>query len=208
MIGKWEEISVELFKEIFNFYLNHEGSSVDKVIEIQNIQCIGQDNETRIFLGSKMNPLDWKEDNKLVVELYDKMKKHGLGEKVLDDISILNVCYFQQGAPLISPIGATSENINLFLMTCFGNKEELDDNPLFSLIKDINETVVWYRRGSDGKINYVTTRPKISDSDKLVRIRVMDYKDWEKIISEGTRSGYFPDKYKKDDIKAEDINRG
>ena len=211
MINDWAEIDVELFKEIFNTYLNHGGNTTEKVIEIQNISSIclgaGPRDECRIFIGAGLDPLEWKEDNEMVYKMYKSFLDAGLGDKMKNDLSILNVCYFQDGSPMISPIGATKNNIDLFLDTCFGNKEDIQKNPLYKTIKDLDQTVIWYRRRKDGKINYVTSRPNISDKEKLIRIRAMDLDDWKTMMLEGTTVGRFPEKYKVNDIKQDDIIR-
>ena len=211
MIEPWVELDVELFKEIFYAYLNHEGNSAKKVIEIQNISNISlgasPSEETRIFLGAGLDPFEWREDNEMVCLMYEKFVEAGMGDKMKDDLSILNICYFQEGSPLISPIGATKNNTELFLDTCFGDMEDIEKNPLYSTIKDLDQTVVWYKRNKKGKIDYVTTRPKVSDRDKLVRIRAMDLEDWKHMMLEGTTIGRFPNKYKTDDIKKKDIIR-
>jgi hypothetical protein len=211
MINEWAEVDVELFKEIFNTYLNHEGSTAEKVIEIQNISSIilgaNSRDECRIFIGAGLDPLEWKEDNRAVYEMYKRFLDIGLEDKIKNDLSILNICYFQDGSPMISPIGASKSNIDLFLDTCFGNKDDIKKNPLYLAIKDLDQTVVWYRRRSDGKINYVSSRPNIPDRDKLVRIRTMDLSDWKKMMLEGSTVGRFPEKYRADDIKKDDIFR-
>lgn len=213
MIQEWVELDVELFKTIFYTYLNHEGNSEGKVIEIQYIPNIWEaeksEDEVRIFLGSGLDPFEFQEANSAVCEMYERMcerfSKMGLEEEIKNDLKKLNVCYFQEGIPLISPIGATDTNIKLFLDTCFGDDEAISDNELYQTLRKLDKMVVWFVRNEDGKIVYDSSRKAVPDSKKLVRIRAIDLDDWKKMIYEGITLRCFPDRYKKGDVKREDI---
>lgn len=211
MIQDWVEIDVELFKTIFYTYLNHEGNSEGKVIEIQYIPNIWEatksEDEVRMFLGSGIDPFEFKDANEMVCKMYEKFMKMGMTD-VKDDLKKLNICYFQEGLPLISPIGATPTNIQLFLDTCFGDDKDIADNKMYKTLRSLDKMVVWYIRNAAGKIVYDNSRRSVPDNKKMVRIRAIDLDDWKKMIYEGITLRCFPDRYKKGDVKREDIVYG
>jgi len=209
MIKDWVEIDVELFKTIFNSYLNHSGDSVDKVIEIQYIpniwEAANEKDEVRMFIGSGLDPFEFESSSSPIRKIYEKFSEMGMGKEIREDLKKLNLCYFQEGRPLISPIGATPTGSELFWNTCFGDDEAISDSEFYQTLRSLDKMVVWYVRGRNGKIIYDSTRKAIPDSKKLVRIRAIDLDDWKKMIYEGITLGCFPDRYKKGDIKKEDI---
>lgn len=210
MIGEWTEINLELFKEIFNAYLDHSGTTTSKVVEIQNISQIvlgiKPSEETRIFFGAGVDPFDWKEDNELVCRLYDQMIEAGYGDKMKNDLSILNICHFQEGSPMISPLGPTKANIDLFFKTSFGSESDIEDDPKFDVISDMPTAVLWYEKTKDGGIYYDMSRKKdLPDSSRYVRIRAIDLEDWKDMMLEGTTLCRFPEKYKKGDLSKDSI---
>ena len=211
MIKDWVEIDVELFKTIFYSYLHHEGNSVGKVIEIQYIPNIWEasrsEDEVRMFLGSGIDPFEFKDANEMVCEMYEKLMVMGATE-VKEDLKKLNICYFQEGIPLISPIGATDTNVDIFLNTCFGNDEDIVDSDMYKTFRSLDKMIVWFVRNSAGKIVYDTSRKTVPDNKKLVRVRSIDLDDWKKMIYEGITLHCFPDRYKKGDVKKEDILYG
>lgn len=209
MIKEWVEIDVELFKTIFNSYLNHEGDSTDKVIEIQYIPNIWEAQspaeEVRMFLGSGIDPFEFRDANSVICKMYERFVKEGLINEIEEDLKKLNICYFQEGQPLISPIGATDTNIRLFMDTCFGDEDDIKDNEMYKTLRKLDKMVLWYVRNKNGKIVYDSSRKSVPDSKKTVRIRSIDLSDWKKMILEGVTLGRFPEKYKKDDVDKEDI---
>ena len=211
MIKDWVEIDVELFKTIFYSYLHHEGNSVGKVIEIQYIPNIWEasrsEEEVRMFLGSGIDPFEFKDANETVCKMYENLMVMGVTE-VKEDLKKLNICYFQEGIPLISPIGATDINVDIFLNTCFGNDEDIVDSDMYKTFRSLDKMIVWFVRNSAGKIVYDTSRKTVPDNKKLVRIRSIDLDDWKKMIYEGITLRCFPDRYKKGDVKKEDILYG
>ena len=140
-----------------------------------------------------------------VIPVMSLRLKMGLEEEIKNDLKKLNVCYFQEGIPLISPIGATDTNIKLFLDTCFGDDEAISNNELYQTLRKLDKMIVWFVRNKDGKGVYDSSRKAVPDSKKLVRIRAIDLDDWKKMIFEGMTIGAFPSKYKKGDVKREDI---
>ena len=217
MIQEWREIDLDLFRQIFSAYLNHQGDTEGKVLEIQNISGIYFEDFTdedgsccRIFLGAGMNPLEFREFNELVAETYDKFGDLDpeFQNKIEEDLKILNVCYFQSGQPLISPIGATKKTIDIFFLTCFGGMSEIAKFKEVPLEK-FEHSILWYSKDSEGNVKYNNLREDdISDLDKLIRVRVMDLSDWKKMVYEGITLQCFPDRYKTEDLHKEDIRWG
>lgn len=210
MINQWSEVDLELFYEIFDFYKNHKGSSEDKVIEIQNIsgKYFDEVPYTRIFLGAKINPLDYRESNPGICSVYDTFKD-SLGKRELDEeFRVLNLCFYcAAGGPLITPFGPTAKNIDTFFATSFGDTDAVKRT---SMKKSMyNRLILWYTKDKDGKIVYDMSRAPITvpDSQRLVRIRTMDFSDWKKMIDESTRCAKFPDYFEKDDISSESFGK-
>lgn len=211
MINPWVEVSVGLFRDIFKAYLGHSGDTEGKVIEIQNLASIYfHDDRTcsaRIFLGAGMDPFEFGRSNEALCDLKEAFERMGMGEKFMNDLKVLNICYFCDGEALISPVGATKTNTDMFFITCFGDSSDMDRVPsLRDSISDTSKMVVWFKRDSDGKYIYDSSRkPGTDDEAKQVRIRVMDLEDWKTMMLEGETLRRFPEKYKKDDIKKDEI---
>ena len=206
MITQWSEVDLELFYDIFDFYKNHGGSSEDRVIEIQNIsgKYFNEVPYTRIFLGAKINPLDYRESNEGICAVFDTFKDKIGGKELEREFSVFNLCFYcVAGGPLITPFGPTEKNIDTFFATSFG---DLKDVKRTSVKKSMyNRLILWYTRDKDGKIVYDMSRAPITipDSQRLIRIRVMDFKDWKNMIDESRRYAKFPDEFEKDDISRE-----
>ena len=211
MINQWNEIDLEMFYELFDFYRNHKGTSENKVIEIQNLS--GKYYEeipyTRIFIGSKINPLDYREWNSGICAVYDTFKDT-LGKDELDEeFRVLNLCFFAESAgPMITPFGPTPKNIDTFFATSFGDSEKMQ-NTSMERKGGYSRLILWYTRDKDGKIVYDMSRKKttLPDTKRYIRVRTMDFSDWKLAIEDSIIHARVPDYFSKDDITKEDFGK-
>lgn len=214
MIQNWVEISVDLFREIFDSYISHKGNSADKVIEIQNPAEIYYGTNSRTFIGAGIDPFEFRTYNELMCQACESLE-HGhpdKAESLREDINILNSCDIPKyiSGPLISPIGATPENIKLWWVVHFGSISDMEAlSSLKDKIDDFKVGVCWYFRDENGKIVYDMRRKNTATNEKdmLIRIRSIDLADWKKMIYETISINEFPAEYMKEDIKKEDFSK-
>ncbi len=207
MIQNWVEVEVELFREIFDSFLNHSGDTTGKVIEIQSPASIwykGRDDmQARIFLGSGINPLEYRKWNEAICSVYEHLTDlFGEETSLKDDYGRLNLCMFGH-APFITTVGSCEDTVKMFWETSFASEDEFSERNK-KLIK-LDQLVMWYYKKGD-KIYYDMRRLPRKDVDHLVRIRVMDLDDWKKIVSDAiVNGGEFSKDFTKDDIKKSDM---
>ena len=205
MIHPWTEIDIEFFKEIFEHYKNHQGESEDKVIEIQNLSGIHYNEvpTVRVFIGAKINPLDYRDWNSGICSVFDNFSGIIGDDYTKEEFSTLNMCFFSTG-PLITPFGHGNKNSDTFMITAFGNMDELKKTVIPA---PSDRLVMWYRKEPDGTIVYDMTRQPtdLPDTKRFIRIRMMDFSDWKKIIDGAIKHAKFPDDFTKDDLKKEDF---
>ena len=211
MINQWNEIDLEMFYELFDLYKNHYGTSENKVIEIQNLSGKYYDEVpyTRIFLGSRINPLDYREWNSGICAVYDTFKDALGKEEIEEEFRVLNLCFFAESAgPMITPFGPTPKNIDTFFATSFGDSEKIKNTPR-ERKGGYSRLILWYTRDKNGKIVYDMSRKKIvvPDDKRYIRIRTMDFLDWTLAIKESIVHARVPDYFTKDDIKKEDFGK-
>lgn len=209
MINQWNDIDLEMFKELFDFYRNHGGGSKDKVIEIQSLsgQYYEEDPCTRIFLGSKINPFDYRKWNESICTVFESFKDT---IDIEDDLEMLNLCFFapRRGyGPLITPLGATEKNVYNFWAASFGDMSEVENSSLKNGI--YSRLILWFTKDANGKIVYDMSRKptKFSLTERLVRVRIMDFSDWKKMVSEALESDRIPEYFSSSDIKKEDFGK-
>ena len=212
MISQWSEVDLEMFYEIFNFYKEHRGHSEDKIIEIQNLS--GKYYEevpyTRIFLGSKINPLDYREWNTGICAVYDTFKDQIGVDQIEKEFSTFNLCFVAEGmGPMITPFGPTDKNIKTFFATSFGDMAEINDSPISKKDGLFSRLILWFTRDKNGKIIYDMSRKQNStpDTKRLVRIRTMDFSDWKKVVDSSIIYAKIPDDFAKDDVRKEDFGK-
>ena len=74
MIKNWNEIDMEMFKEILDSYWNKEDWTLDKVLEIQYLdKILDNKSSTRVYLGNGININEWKDFNKSTLDLMDML---------------------------------------------------------------------------------------------------------------------------------------
>lgn len=212
MVSQWSEIDLEMFYEIFDFYKDHKGHSKDKVIEIQNLS--GKYYEevpyTRIFLGSKINPLDYREWNGGICSVFDTFKETLGVEEIENEFSILNLCYVADGmGPLITPFGPAKKNIETFFATSFGDMNDVNNTSITKKDGMHARLILWFTKDKSGKIVYDMSRKKttLPNTKRFVRIRTMDFSDWKQIVEFSIAHAKMPDEFVKDDIKKEDFGK-
>lgn len=205
MIHQWTEIDIGFFKEIFEFYKNHQGDSENKVIEIQNLSGIhyGEVPTVRIFFGAKINPLDYREWNSGICSVFDSFSGVIGSDYVRDEYQALNLCFFSDG-PMITPFGHGNKNAETFMITAFGNMDELKKTIIHP---PSDRLVMWYWKDKNGTIVYdMTRRPtNLSDEERFIRIRTMDFSDWKKTADSAIKHAKFPDSFTQNDLKKEDF---
>lgn len=202
MINKWTELDLELFYEVLRKYLNHVGDSDNKVIEIQNMSDVWYDPfiKTRLFLGAKINPLDWEDWNERLVTAI-----RGFGESTFRSYCDLLFCCLGY-APIMSPLPKTGKTLDMFLATSFGDEAATRD---FWKGQENEKLVLWYSRDEDGGIIYDMSRNPITlpDTKRFIRIRTMDYSDWKDMVEKTIKTTKQPEELTKDDLKKEEIKK-
>ncbi len=210
---EWNEVDIELFKEIFSMYWSHSGDMDNKVIEIQNLNSIYDGNsDIRIFLGAGIKIKDYKPWNIAsyqIINMMSSIMKDLPGFKNLDDCE-LSMCMLEKG-PRIIPLGAVGDHFNLILSACFGEKIEENSavaKALGGTVSPLDMLSLWFYKDASGK--YI--KSKSSDSQalqgitKLLRIRTFDLDEWKRIVSDYTKNQYkLPESLYKDDVKKENI---
>lgn len=212
MIQNWVEISVDLFREIFESYVSHRGNSTEKVIEIQNPAEIYFGTNARTFIGAGLDPFEFRSFNEVMCKTCEMLEKGGdLGDSasLREDIKILNSCDIPKyiAGPLISPVGATPENLKLWWTIHFGSLSDMEKiSTVKDKIDDFKAGISWYFRNKNGKIVYDMRRENnIDEKDMLIRIRSIDLADWKKMVYETISINEFPAEYMKEDMKKEDF---
>lgn len=204
MISPWTEVDLDLFYEVLRKYLNHVKNSDDKVIEIQNPSDSYFDPpiKTRIFLGAKINPFDWPDWNERLIGVINEMGLDFFKSKC--DLLFCSLGY--GGGPMMSPIPKSGRTLEMFLATSFGDKNSVE-----SFWKGqshlASSLVFWYSRNSEGKIVLDVSRNTITlpDTQRYIRIRIIDYPDWKKLVDDTVRATIPPEEITKDDLKPEDF---
>lgn len=206
MIQNWVEIDVGLFREIFESFLNHQGDTQDKIIELQSPAAIWYNSidnvaGTRIFIGSGIDPMDYRKWNEPICKIYENFSEM-FGDEVKADYKKLNLCMFGR-APYITTMGSCEETIKMFWETSFASRDEFSERN--KNLANLDQLVMWYYRKGK-KIYYDMRRIPRKDVEHLIRIRVMDLRDWKNEVALAlANDGAFRDSFIKDDIKKSDM---
>ena len=203
MISEWKEVDLDLFYEVLRKYLNHIGDSDDKVIEIQNLADAYYDPpiKTRVFLGAKIDPFDWPDWNDRLIGIIKE-----LGVEYFKSKCDLIFCSLAFGGPMMSPLPRSGKTLEMFLSTSFG-----DEDSIRELWKGQTQStgmlIFWYSRNSEGKIVFDMSRKPITipDTERYVRMRIIDFPEWKRLVNETVRSTQHPEELTKDDLKPEDF---
>lgn len=200
MIYKWNEIDLEMFLEVFDSFWNWEDWSKDLVLEVQNIPAIISNcPDSRIYFSRKINISDFKDDNKNVLGFLNSAKK--LLEDNNNELSNFNLsmCILDNKQVRIVPASEGSYDV---IKTCFGYCSSKDSS-LLSFVAELMS--LWYIK-KDG-VKYIDmskgAAENYKNSQKLIRMRTMDFKDWLNIIKEYKATGNI--KGTDEDFKISDI---
>lgn len=204
MVYKWNEISIEMFKEIFTSFWKGEDVSKGKVLEIQNLPAIKSECEDiRIYFGGDIKLYDWKEYNKVHIMLLENMtERMGIPLSEIIGEEKFSMCMLNETKPKITPLGLP-DHFDLIWSTCFGGK--IKDNVKQFVKIPLN---LWYIKDKNGTKTCDVSEdagPRYSDTEKYVRIRSIDFEDWKEMISKHAE-GLGELKWMEDDIVADDIN--
>lgn len=201
MINEWANIDLDLFREVLQKYLCHIGDSDNKVIEIQNLFDIYFEvsQPTRIFIGAKLDPYDWPDWNTKLINIIEDVGK----DNFYKNCDLLFCSVSGQG-PLLSPLPRSGKTFNIFWSTAFGDEESIAGAWKG---KNAARLVLWYAKDKSGKIIYDITRAKtaLSDTERFVRIRIMDYYECRNIINRIIKTTRIPEEFSKEDLKKSDF---
>jgi hypothetical protein len=192
MVTKWMEISSEIFIKTFNKFWNNEKNN--KVMEIQNIQAISENNpDVRMFIGpsSKIKIEDypyWNKSAMVISNVLDKLRTEKQSSKI-------SMCMLEEGGPRIIPFGAADTHYELILNSFFGETTRTN-------LKVMN---FWYYK-KDNKLFFTyNQKPENDKTERYFRVRIFDFEDWEKEVEYYIEQGKFDDNFMKDDITQDDI---
>lgn len=216
----WNEIDIDLFKDVFKAYFNHEGNLDDKVLEVQNLNSIYHDSpDVRVFFGSGIEIKDYVKWNTNALAISDALE-HVFGSfpnfRRLEDCEI-SMCIFEQG-PIIIPIGSSPGHDNIILASYFGIEFPIDDNnaKVANIIKSIekerrNKSMYLYyyycNNGIDKKYYISSSKDNLGDEFiKKVRVRTMTLNEWKQLTKNYITSNYkLPDEIFKGDVDKDSI---
>ena len=189
MIKNWQEIDMEMFKEIFNAYWNGESWTLDKVLEFQYLDKIYNDqNSVRVYFGNGININEWKEFNKDTLELMNALSNKFLSKTVKDILSktTLSMCVLEDG-PRITPLDSSIKaHYDMMWSTTFGHKSAYPE-----VVKNItNPIILWYcKEGNYYNLGSIDLH-NIQEKDKFVRLRAISLNTWKDMIYNYVESGF------------------
>ena len=198
-INKWNEIDLDMFKDVFNMYWKKDLGTENKVLELQNLIAIREHcPEIRVYFGAKIRMEDFREFNKGSLEFIDIMREKFGSTFMMPSISM----WIVTAGPRITPLGENRSHYDLIWSSCFGEKS---DSEFINLIP--NPIILWFSKTKDG--NYETgdyANKNVPGSEKFVRLRGWDYEDWKKMMDTYCSNGLkLEDLYVEDDINKEKI---
>ena len=197
MIYKWNEISMEMFKDIFDAYWRGDDWSKDKVLEIQNLSAIKDGiPDIRIYFGKGIDIYDWVEWNKSAIEIIKKMDSI-MPVNILISHKKLSMCLLIDRSPKITPLGSVDVHYNLIWNMCFGANYDINlDFDIFS-----NQSLnLWYTKNGDLYEVHTENNTNIPDESKFIRVRSIDLKDWNDMIRSYTNTKDYNNLSIKEDI--------
>ena len=199
MIYKWNEISMEMFKDIFDAYWRGDDWSKDKVLEIQNLSAIKDGiPDIRIYFGKGIDIYDWAEWNKSAIEIIKKMDSI-MPINVLISHKKLSMCLLIDQSPKITPLGSVDVHYNLIWNMCFG--ANYDINLDFDFDISSNQSLnLWYTKNGDLYEVHTENNTNIPDESKFIRVRSIDLKDWNDMIRSYTNTKDYNNLSIKEDI--------
>lgn len=186
MIYKWNEISLEMFKDILESFWNHESWTSGKVLEIQNLLAIKEGApDIRIYFGADIKLKDWEKYNPFTMAM---LETFGMSMDVIDKYDKLSVCMLSEKCPRISPLGLP-EHFKMIWKDFFGGypKDWDEEIPETSVSKEAGSPLtLWYTTDDTGKKICDRRKSRTSNTieEKYVRIRTIDYPDWLKMVTE------------------------
>ena len=182
MIKNWNEIDMEMFKEILDSYWNKEDWTLDKVLEIQYLdKILDNKSSTRVYLGNGININEWKDFNKSTLDLMDMLTDMFMPDKSIKEIlsnTCLSMCILEDG-PRITPLSNTKDHYNLLWSTSFGHSSI--NKEITNMIS--NPIVLWYWK-DDNYFNIGSNdlSDTLQEKDKLVRLRGISLDTWKDMI--------------------------
>lgn len=190
MIKNWNEIDMEMFKEILDSYWNKEDWTLDKVLEIQYLdKILDNKSSTRVYLGNGININEWKDFNKSTLDLMDMLTDMFMPDKSIKEIlsnTCLSMCILEDG-PRITPLSNTKDHYNLLWSTSFGHSSI--NKEITNMIS--NPIVLWYWK-DDNYFNIGSNdlSDTLQEKDKLVRLRGISLDTWKDMIYKYIESGF------------------
>ena len=105
---------------------------------------------------------------------------------------------------MITPFGHGNKNAETFMITAFGSMDELKKTIIHP---PADRLVMSYWKDKNGTMVYdMTRRPtSLSDEERFIRIRTMDFSDWKKTADSAIKHAKFPDSFTQNDLKKEDF---
>lgn len=208
----WQELDLNFFKEeIFERYWTREPGTLEKVIEIQTLQPMGE--EHRLFFGAGINVLDYREWNKETVDLIEKCNMFlkmipGVDKSKFRNINDcqISVCTISKDyGPLVSPIGAVPDHYALVKHVYFGEELSNELKRSVGLFMEAGKNKksdvlipAWYYKENG---YYKVGEELRKDKENKILIRIWNLLDWKEMIKSYINSGFkFPDYVNKDDI--------
>lgn len=190
MIKNWNEIDMEMFKEILDSYWNKEDWTLDKVLEIQYLdKILDNKSSTRVYLGNGININEWKDFNKSTLDLMDMLTDMFMPDKSIKEIlsnTCLSMCILEDG-PRITPLSNTKDHYNLLWSTSFGHSSI--NKEITNMIS--NPIVLWYWK-DDNYFNIGSNdlSDTMQEKDKLVRLRGISLDTWKDMMYKYIESGF------------------
>lgn len=196
---KWNEVDIEMFREIFDMYWNKHPGTEDKVLEIQSLRAIKEKApEVRVYLGSGIFIEDFRDSNQESLKFIEGLRKTFGPEFMRAHISL---CLLTSG-PKVIPIGKSKEHYNLIWNSWFGDSsEEVNNSSGIELLKPV---ILWYTKNAGKYIlgNYNT--PNIPLSERKIRLRGWFLGDWkQRMYDYGNLGSCVLDM--EDDVREEEI---
>ena len=201
MVYKWNFVTTKVFKDIFETYWNGNGNE-DKVLELQNfISAEDEDGvDARVFFGKKLFNIDSKylsPENLEVIQETNKFLSDELGESInVFDHSNISMCAADVSVN-ITPIRTDKEKLDLIYNGILDYNLDSITDAKFKVMAELSRH--WFRPVLyKGKNDVYKLNGK---GERYVRVRTMDYKDWENNIkSFVSNGGNFDDEFTKNDI--------
>ena len=186
MIYKWNEISLDMFKDVFDAYWRGDDWTCDKVLEIQNpIAIKSYWSDSRIYFGKGIDINEWSDWNKESLRLINSINPH-ISMKSLITNQKISMCLLE-GGPRITPLGSVGVHYNLIWNMCFGADQKISSDLELSFPRE-KSLCLWYTK-EDGK--YIIDPYKYNDYDnftKMIRVRSIDLVDWKEMMKNYTKT--------------------